>query len=463
MASGIALRLSERLFGSIGIRLSLHLSLLFVLFAAACAALIVYQLSNIDETARSLRLQQQAREVRTALRLTNSGVLTVELPGERIGGYHNEAPTSFYALRDNAGNLVMTSSNALRDRFGIGFLRDMTAGEVDTEARDGLDSAFYFLAEAVDGPDREKLLLIVGQHASPIDALLRDVEWRLLMGTLLAAIPICLIVFGASLAIVRFGLAPVRRLSQEADRIGPGDPAARIAEADLPLELRGLAEAANAAAGRLQQAIISQQRFTADTSHQLLTPLALLSARVEQSAVPHSDPGLRGDIVRMQNLVRQLLNLSRLVAVPLPRERVDIRTIAKDVVAAMAPLAIAEGRSLSYEASETPCMTIGDALTIGEALANVIRNGLRHTAAGTCVDIAVELPASITIADSGNGIAETHRQRLLEPFFTTEAKNGGSGLGLAIVDEIMRQHGGAVEVENRPEGGALFRLRFKSM
>ena len=462
MASGIALRLSGRLFGSIGIRLSLHLSLLFVIFAATCAALIVYQLSNIDETARSLRLQRQAREVKTALHLTNSGALAVELLAERVGRYHDEAPTLFYALRDNAGSLVMTSSNVLRDRFGIGFLRDMTAGEVDTEARDGLDNAFYFLAEPVDAPDREKLLLIVGQHASQIDTLLRDVEWRLLTSTLLAAIPICLIVFGASLAIVRFGLAPVRRLSQEADRIGPGDPQVRIAETDLPVELRGLAEAANAAAGRLQQAITSQRRFTADTAHQLLTPLALLSARIEQGAVPPPDPGLRGDIVRMQNLVRQLLNLSRLVAVPLPREKVDLRTVAKDVVTAMAPLAIAEGKSLSYEACETPCLTTGDASAIGEALANVIRNGLRHTAPGTCVDIAVEQPASITVADKGGGIAEAHRQRLLEPFFTTEADRGGSGLGLAIVDEIMRQHGGAVEAENRPEGGALFRLGFKT-
>ncbi|WP_143748230.1 sensor histidine kinase [Mesorhizobium carmichaelinearum] len=441
--------------------MSIQLSLLFILFAAACAVLIGYQLSNIDETARSLRLQRQAREIGQALHVASGAIPTEELPAERMARYQGEAPAFFYAVRDGAGDLLATSSKTLQDKFGAQFLRQVARGETDTEAKDGSDNAFYFLAGPVDAPGVGDLFLIVGQHASETDVLLRDVEWRLLSGTALAAIPLCLIVFAASLTIVRFGFAPVRRLSQEADRIGPGDPAARIAEADLPVELRGLAEAANAAAGRLQQAITSQRRFTADTAHQLLTPLALLSARIEQSAVPHPDPGLRGDIVRMQNLVRQLLNLSRLAVVPRPQEKVDLRTVAKDVVTAMAPLAIAEGKSLSYEACETPCLTTGDASAIGEALANVIRNGLRHTAPGTCVDIAVEQPASITVADKGDGIAEAHRQRLLEPFFTTEADRGGSGLGLAIVDEIMRQHGGAVEAENCPEGGALFRLRFK--
>lgn len=449
------------MFGSIGFRLSLQLSLLFILFAAACAVLIGYQLSNIDETARSLRLQRQAHEISVALRLRNGTAPAVDLPADRMFRYQGEAPAFFYALRDGAGNLVMTSSKAQQDRFGAQFIREVPLGETDTEGKDGLDNAFYFLTEPVAAPG-ENLVLIVGQHASQIDTLLRDVEWRLLTGTLLAAIPICLIVFGASLAIVRFGFEPLRRLSQATDRIGPGDPEVRIAESDLPVELRGLAEAANAAAGRLQQAITSQRRFTADTAHQLLTPLALLSARIEQSAVPHPDPGVRGDIVRMQNLVRQLLNLSRFAVAPRPREKVDLRTVAKDIVAVMAPLAIAEGKSLSYEASEAPCLTTGDTSAIGEALANVIRNGIRHTAPGTCVEIAVELPANISVSDKGDGIAEASRQRLLEPFFTTEADKGGSGLGLAIVNEIMRQHGGAVEVENPPEGGALFRLKFKA-
>ncbi|WP_202350274.1 hypothetical protein [Mesorhizobium sp. 113-1-2] len=78
------------MFGSIGIRLSLQLSLLFLLFAAACAGLIGYQLSNIDETARTLRLQRQAHEISQALRLANNAAPTLELPAERLARYQGD-------------------------------------------------------------------------------------------------------------------------------------------------------------------------------------------------------------------------------------------------------------------------------------------------------------------------------------------------------------------------------------
>ncbi len=164
----------------------------------------------------------------------------------------------------------------------------------------------------------------------------------------------------------------------------------------------------------------------------------------------------------MQNLILQLLHLSRLASVSEPHHKLDLRAAARQVVTDMAPLAIAEGKTLSYDAPEKPCMTTGDATAISEALANLIRNGLRHTPPGTSVDIVVEWPATISVADRGAGIVGAHRDRLLEPFFTTQADKGGSGLGLAIVDEVMRQHGGTVEPANRPDGGALFRLNFKA-
>jgi len=456
------LRLSERLFGSIGARLSIQLSALFALFATACGILLGYQLSNVDETARSLRLQREAAEISKALHFTRQELPILQLPVERMARYEGEDPASFYELRNEAGDLILISSQTLQDRFGTQFLRTLSPGEIDTTAKDGLDHAFYFLSEPIQAPDRQQFMLTVGTRASETDALLRDVEWRLLAETGLVAIPICLAVFGASLLIIRFGFAPVRRLSQEAQRIGPANPEARILEANLPEELRDLAAAANAAAARLQQAIATQRRFTADTAHQLLTPLALLSTRIQESAILHPDPGLRTDIMRMQNLVRQLLNLSRLAAAPQPRDEVDLRAVAKDVVATMAPLAIAEGRSLSYEATDSPSLITGNSAAIGEALVNLVRNGLRHTAPGTSVDIVVEQSASISVSDKGQGVEETHRGRLMEPFFTTEAEKGGSGLGLAIVDEVMRQHGGRVEFENRPEGGARFRMNFKA-
>lgn len=152
--SGIALRLSERLFDSIGVRLSIQLSLLFLLFAAACAGLIGYQLSNIDETARSLRLQDQAREIRQALHFTTGAAPAPELPPERMARYQGEKPVLFYALRNAAGDLVEASSRTLQAGFGARLFRGIVPGESDTIAKDGPSRISLVLPTWPDGQNQ---------------------------------------------------------------------------------------------------------------------------------------------------------------------------------------------------------------------------------------------------------------------------------------------------------------------
>lgn len=450
-------------FGSIGIRLGVLLSILCGVFVLSCGTLIAYQLSNIAETARSLRLHEQVEEIRHGLQGDENGVSRVSLPPERMIRYQGDDPPSFYALRDGAGAIVTTSSPALSARFGLEFLQRLEPGENEKAVGAQASERFHFLSETIEAPGDAGLTLIVAQRTQAIDALLGAVEWRLLTDTGFVAIPVLAALFGASLALIHLGFAPLRQLSRQIDRLGANNLGHRIDQASLPKELRGLAETASAAAQRLEQVIASQHRFTADTAHQLLTPLAVLSARIEQAGGAVGEIDLRGDIVRMEKLVRQLLQFSRLASMPARHDPIDLRDVARSVAIDLAPLAIAEGKNLSYEGPAFPCMTAGNANAIAEALGNVIRNGLRHTAPSTCVEIVVREPAVIDVADKGDGLPITGRERLLEPFFTTQVDKGGTGLGLAIANEVMRRHGGAVEMKNRAGGGALFRLRFEAV
>lgn len=450
----------RRFFGSIGLSLSTLLAASFGALALGCGILLAYQLSNIAETARSLRLQKQAAEIRHSLQLAANGAPIVGLPPERIARYQGEDPQFFYALRDGAGTFVADSSPALSARFGAQFLRGLMTGENERAVGPQEGERFHFLSEAVEAPGREGLTLIVGQRTGAIDALLDEVEWRMLADTGLLAVPALLLVFVASLAIIRSRLAPLRRLSQQIGRIAPDDPGRWLEQANLPRELEDLARTTHAAARRLDEVIADQRRFTADTAHQLLTPLALLSARVDDANGAVAAQDLRGDIRRMENLVRQLLQFSRLASLSQPHGPIDLRDIARQAAIDLAPLAIAEGKNLAYAEPGTPCMIDGNANAVREALDNLIRNGVRHTAPGTNVEVAVCEPASIDVADRGEGLPEAGRERLLEPFYTTQIDKGGTGLGLAIASEVMRRHGGVVEMRDRPEGGALFRLRF---
>lgn len=270
-----------------------------------------------------------------------------------------------------------------------------------------------------------------------------------------------LLVLVASLVLIRSAFAPVEMLSRQAEAIGPDNPGMRLTHPNLPSELTALVRAANEAAGRWETDVSRQRRFTADAAHQLLTPLAVLSARLDQDQHAVASPGMRGDVRRMSRMIAQLLDLSRLSTSAQTRERLDLTAVAREAVAAMAPLAIAEEKDLSFEAPSDPCEVFGVPASIGEALANVICNAIQHVPQGGCIAVRVIGPATITVEDDGPSIGVEHIGRLFEPFYTTRSNVGGTGLGLAIVAEILEQHAGEASAENRPEGGARFTLRFR--
>jgi two-component system OmpR family sensor kinase len=108
---------------------------------------------------------------------------------------------------------------------------------------------------------------------------------------------------------------------------------------------------------------------------------------------------------------------------------------------------------------------LGDELRLRQAIGNVLTNARLHTPAGTPISVSVSKRPDevvIEIADRGPGIPADELERVFERFFRADPSraraSGGSGLGLSIVASILEAHGGRVEAENRPDGGAVFRL-----
>ncbi|MDT0617475.1 ATP-binding protein [Salinisphaera sp. P385] len=261
---------------------------------------------------------------------------------------------------------------------------------------------------------------------------------------------------------VRRSLRPLRETSALAARIGPAHTDIRLPEAELPSELKPLVGAVNRALERLDTAFAQQRRFTADAAHQLRTPLAILSANIEASEGDGQIAALRADTARMNRLVDQLLRVARLEAEPLDTSaRVDLVSIARRVVGALAALAIRQERELVLVGAEAAVFVTGNEDAIENAMRNLIENALAHTPANTEVTVTVDRPGRVSVADRGRGIAEAERAHLFDRFWRgRDSPAGGAGLGLAIVAEIMRAHGGRVDVGKAPGGGAAFTLVF---
>lgn len=273
-------------------------------------------------------------------------------------------------------------------------------------------------------------------------------------------VPLAIATLIVAAVTIRRTLWPITEISRQAEAITPRTTGLRLAERDVPREVVPLVRAFNAALARLDQGFLVQRRFTANAAHQLRTPLAILRARLDGMREDADVRALKADCDRIARVVAQLLSIARLEGQQIAlAESVDLLRLAADVVAEMAPLAIAEGRSVALDAPPAPVMVRGNSAALQDALRNLVENGLRHGPPGQPVEVAVAPDGSVTVRDRGPGVPEADHARVFEPFWRgAGAEAGGSGLGLAIVAEIAAAHGGRATCGAHDGGGAAFRL-----
>jgi signal transduction histidine kinase len=280
----------------------------------------------------------------------------------------------------------------------------------------------------------------------------------------LLSVVVLAIVAGVGMVFARGVTRPVRRLQVAAGRLADGELSARVPVDDGPPELRGLAETFNATADRLSQLVESQQRFVADASHQLRTPLTALRLRLETlepSIAPDARPKLDAAIAetsRLARLVHSLLVLARRDATAPPCEPTSLTRAVRDREAAWAPVADDDGRTLAVTCPEE-LWVLAVPEAIEQVLDNLLSNALAVAPPGSTVRLEVhETPAGseVHVIDEGPGMSADERARAFDRFWRPATATGtgdaGFGLGLAIVHQLATRCGGTARLEPGPGG-----------
>ena len=319
-------------------------------------------------------------------------------------------------------------------------------------------------------------LLEVAQPVRVRAALAAAVAFRTVLPLLLLLPILALLLWW----VVGRGLAPLRRVAGEVATRRPED-LGRLSEDALPQEIAPLVSSLNALLDDLARSRDAQRAFIADAAHALRTPLTALQLQLQVAEREH-DPAARatalaalhGGLVRASRLVEQLLSLARSErneAAESVMTSVELVALARDVVAAHAPLAHEKGIDLGVasSAAEQAFVVEGDRDALHTLASNLVDNALRYTPRGGRVDVDVARDAQgidLSVVDDGPGIAADERERVFDRFHRGDAARGagdtrGSGLGLAIVRRIAARHGARVDLDASHDGrGLTVRVHF---
>lgn len=254
---------------------------------------------------------------------------------------------------------------------------------------------------------------------------------------------------------------------------------ARVAEATAELDRRYQeVQRLNELLFRTQRSLSHAERLAlsgrimAEVAHEVGTPLHSIAGHLEllrrdlPAEVLSEDLARRlaiieSQLTRVTEIIAQLLDLTR--RSPRKPGPVDLNRLIRDTVDLLRPNLATAG--LSFKAALAPDLPIvqGDADQLQQVVLNLVTNAMDATPAGGCVEVATRpLPGEravlVAVSDTGRGISPANSKLIFEPFFSMKDSGRGTGLGLFISDQIVRDHGGRIEVESEEGRGSLFRV-----
>jgi two-component system OmpR family sensor kinase len=260
----------------------------------------------------------------------------------------------------------------------------------------------------------------------------------------------------------------VGRLEEAAWQVAEGDFSARFA-VDSSDELGQLARALDSMQRQLAELDRARERFIATASHELRTPIFSIGGFLELIQDEELDEETRRQFVgqvrtqveRLGQLATGLLDLSRLEAgaLELRSERVDLAEIAQMVAAEFIPALTQHDSELRQRLAQEPALALCDPERVAQILRVLIDNAIAHTPRGTGIivsAVAGERETRVAVRDFGPGIAAAARERIFEPFYTSD-DGQGAGLGLAIAHELAERMRGTLTVESTA-GRTVFTL-----
>lgn len=320
----------------------------------------------------------------------------------------------------------------------------------------------------VNLPTGERYAILLNGAISPVSATVDTLKAQLIL------ISGVMVLIGLVLAFVTAKRLsqPIERITRLSRRLAGGDFAVDFRQPGAYREVSELAATLNYAAGELGKTERLQQDLIANISHDLRTPLTLITGYAEAMRdlpgenTPENVQVIIDETERLSNLVNDLLDMSKLQAgvVELQREELDLTALIREIIMRFNKLCAAEGYSIEFAPAEQLWVK-ADKLKLTQVIYNLVNNAITYTGDDRRVIINQKLGrhdklVRVEVMDTGEGIKPEQIENIWQRYYHGSANhrrtNASNGLGLYIVKQILDMHGGAYGVESTPGLGSTF-------
>jgi two-component system sensor histidine kinase TctE len=310
----------------------------------------------------------------------------------------------------------------------------------------------------VAGEGPVPVTVTVGQTQDGAGAIVGELSWL----AAVLSVAFFLVAVALSALVARTSLRPLNELAASVARRGPSD--LRPLQRPAPADLAPLLTALNRLMDRLRQSIRRSEDLIAEAAHRIRTPLATVRAQAEIALRTARDDTEKE---RLRQIIRAVDESSRSAGQLLDHATVAYRTehlvndpldladLTARTVAAMEPTASMRDIRLRLEAS--PARITGDAILIESAIRNVLDNAIKYSPEDTVVSLRVTGDggeARLAVSDQGPGLGDEPVEALTERFRRGRNTGSivGSGLGLTIAADVLRAHGGRLDLSGHSKG-----------
>ncbi len=312
--------------------------------------------------------------------------------------------------------------------------------------------------------------LLVGTSIVPVEEKLSN------LGKKLGGIGVLLVGGGFMVGwlLVTRSLKPIKAISDTAHRIEDGNLSARIESKKDGSELGMLSKVLNETFEKLESSFEHQVRFTADASHEMRTPIAVILAKSQFALSRERSPEKYQEALKtcmdsaqhMRTLTESLLELSKVDSgeFRLKKENHDLGKFTLEVVDMIRPLADKKGIKISC--SVDPVTASFDLQKMRQVLLNLLSNAVKYNREEGEIEVILTEEnqfLTLSIRDTGSGISEERLPHVFERFYRVDrarTRDGvsGTGLGLAITRAIIEAHGGEISASSQIEKGSTFQM-----